>query len=170
MAALTSKRRAVSRGKNNSKNIGHKFFYWGERGKKPEFPMWGGQQDGYPSHPPPPPRSQLAELFPKIGGIAISHHVIGAAGNAKWVPRVHQQSVKCAPSDAKCPPSVCQGVVWPVWCWVRKRHFLIKSSINGYFKTPFSQVRVENLLLAYWHVKVCPPLVYELWEPNILLM
>jgi hypothetical protein len=33
MAAFTSKRRAVSSGENNSKNIGHKSFNEGERDK-----------------------------------------------------------------------------------------------------------------------------------------
>jgi hypothetical protein len=53
--------------------------------------MWGGggQQDGYPSHPPLP---QLAELSPKSGRIAISHHVAGATGNTK------------------CPPTVAKGL------------------------------------------------------------
>jgi hypothetical protein len=42
MAALTPKRRALSRGKISSKNMGQKSFKQGERGKKLEFPMWGG--------------------------------------------------------------------------------------------------------------------------------
>ncbi len=65
---------------------------------------------------------------PKISGIAISHHVAGAAGDAKCLPMARQVS-------EKCPPTVCQGVTWPVWSRVRKRHFFIYSSINGFYKS-----------------------------------
>jgi hypothetical protein len=34
-----------------------------------------------------------------------------------------------------------KGVMWPVWCRVRGRHFPAYSSINCYIKKPFSQIR-----------------------------
>jgi len=86
MAALTSKRRAVSRGKNNSKKARAEVILVRRKRQKTKVPMWGeGQQDGYPSHTPLP---SWQNFFPKIGGIDISHQVIGSAGNAKWVQRV----------------------------------------------------------------------------------
>jgi hypothetical protein len=54
MVAFTPKRRAVSRGIYNSKNIGKMSCNLGERGKKLYFPVWGeSQKDGNPSRPLP---------------------------------------------------------------------------------------------------------------------
>ncbi len=92
--------------------------------------MGGGQQDGYPSHAPLPP---VGRILPKIGGIAISHHVTGL----RVTPSVREWS-------AKCPRVVLQGVTWPVWRGVRKRDFFIYSSIKGYFKKPFYKTGVRK--------------------------
>jgi hypothetical protein len=102
--------------------------------------------------PKPFPPSPVGGIMPGIGRIAISHHVAGAAGrrqvSAKEPRSVRQQSAKGHVT------SVVRG---------EKRHFFIYSSINGYFKKPFLQVRgAKNLLLPYCNVQVCLPLLYEL--------
>jgi hypothetical protein len=81
------------------------------------------------------PPSQLVELSPKSAELP-SHHVEGAAGEAKC-PRTVRQV------PAKCQPSVRQACGQPVWCGVRNAisSYTLYSSINGYFKKPFSQLR-----------------------------
>jgi hypothetical protein len=70
MTAVTSKRRAASRGRNNSKKKGQMSFNYGERDKKQEFPVWGGGAAKMATQAIPPPKD--AEFPPKIGGVTSS--------------------------------------------------------------------------------------------------
>jgi hypothetical protein len=56
--------------------------------------MWWGAARWLPKPCPPP---SVGGITPKIGGIAVSHHVAGAAGDAK---------------SAKCPRVVRRGVLY----------------------------------------------------------
>ncbi len=63
-----------------------------EKGKKLEFPLWGGgQQDGYPSRAPLP---QLAELPPKWVELPFLTMWLGL----RVTPSVRQWSAKCLSS------------------------------------------------------------------------
>ncbi len=67
------------------------------------------------------------------------------------VPPTWQRSMKTptgrkkAPTGRKKAPTGrlvdTKRVMWPVWCGVRRRHFPAYSSIKGYNKKPFSQIR-----------------------------
>jgi hypothetical protein len=58
--------------------------------------MWGGGGEGaarwLPKLCPPPP---VGGITPKIGGIAVSHHVAEAVVDAKCPPMVREVSAKC---------------------------------------------------------------------------
>ncbi len=80
--------------------------------------------------------------------------------SAKCMPMVHQVSAKCAPRE-----SLDQ---WGAgWEDAISPHLLQLMVIT---RNLFHKLGVENLLLPYCNVKVCLPLLYELWEANILLI
>jgi hypothetical protein len=70
MAALTSKRRAASRGRNNSKKIGRCHLIKEKDAKNKNSLCGGGQPRWRPKPSPRPPR---CGIVPKIGGFWRSH-------------------------------------------------------------------------------------------------
>jgi hypothetical protein len=91
--------------------------------------MWGGGSKMVTKQSPPPP--QEAQLSPKSGdscGITSPHHEVPEDTNR-------------AQEGTNRPQEGTKGVTWPVGCRVRGRHFPAYSSINGYNKKPFSQIR-----------------------------
>ncbi len=103
------KRRAVSRGRNNGKNIGQMSLKSGERGQKTRIPYvggGGGQQDGYPSHPPPPlprrrNRPQSWRSFAELPSPTTWLRSLKTRGDTNGLPSGRQRS-------ANGPPSVRQ--------------------------------------------------------------
>ncbi len=100
--------------------------------------MWGGgQQDGYPSHSPPPQEAELSPNSAEFGRLTSSHYLAVVPENANRPPSVRQGKWE----DANGPPSVGQQSHVTSVVTVRERHFDAYSSINGYIKKPFSQTR-----------------------------
>jgi hypothetical protein len=137
MDVLTSKRRAVSRGKITARISGRSHF-----SKEKEAKNY------YPSHAPLP---QLAESSPKSAELPF----LTIWPGLRMTPSVHQLSAKCAQVPAKEPRDQCGAGGENVISSFTLQLMVISRNL-------FYNTGGKNLLLPYCNAKVCLPLLYEL--------